>query len=426
MSGTVQDAPQTATNGASPEAALDTRPAAIEVVDVTKTFRKHSEPSKTLKERVLTFRRSTTDTFDALSNVRFDVKVGETFGILGHNGSGKSTLLKCVAGTIRPSEGIVRVRGRLSALLELGAGFHPDLTGRENVYLNGSILGFPKARIDEMFDDIVAFAGLEEFIDTQVKHYSSGMYARLGFAVAVNVEPDVLLIDEVLAVGDEAFQRKCIERVRGFQAAGRTICLVTHSPEMVRHLCDRAVVLDHGEMIHLGSVNEAVAIYRRSLAAAGHEIPHDAVADEVAATAVDPDAPPVEILGVGVEPPPRGHLTFEPGDQVTIRGHYRTTAPLPVRARLILHTADGMQLLNISSYDLNAADLGPTDGEGTFSFVIDDLPFADGTYLITLVLQRPDETAEYARHQQKISFEVGTGGVVYGPVAMDVSFVPGD
>ncbi|MGI9615437.1 MAG: ABC transporter ATP-binding protein, partial [Acidimicrobiales bacterium] len=160
---------------------------AIEVAEVSKTFRKSSEPSKTLKERLLTLRSSTVEDFHALKDIDFTVTSGETFGILGHNGSGKSTLLKCIAGTIRPSEGIVRVRGRLSALLELGAGFHPDLTGRENVFLNGSILGFSKARIDQIFDEIVDFAGLEDFIDTQVKHYSSGMYARLGFAVAVNL-----------------------------------------------------------------------------------------------------------------------------------------------------------------------------------------------------------------------------------------------
>ena len=246
---------------------------AIEVDGVSKTFRKHSEPAKTLKERLLTLRSSTVEDFAALTDVDFRVTAGETFGILGHNGSGKSTLLKCIAGTIRPSDGVVRVRGRLSALLELGAGFHPDLTGRENVYLNGSILGFPKAKIDRIFDDIVAFAGLEEFIDAQVKHYSSGMYARLGFAVAVNLEPDVLLIDEVLAVGDEAFQRKCIERVRGFQSDGRTIVLVTHSPEQVRNLCDRAMVLDRGRMISLGDVDEAISTYRASLAANDQPLP---------------------------------------------------------------------------------------------------------------------------------------------------------
>ena len=154
---------------------------------------------------------------DALSDVSFNVQQGETLGLLGHKGSGKSTLLKIMAGTLRPTEGRIRVRGRMSALLELGAGFHPDLTGRENIYLNASILGFPKAHVDEIFDDIVAFSEIGEFIDMQVKFYSSGMASRLGFSVATNLEPDVLLVDEVLAVGDEAFQLKCMERIHRFR-----------------------------------------------------------------------------------------------------------------------------------------------------------------------------------------------------------------
>jgi ABC-2 type transport system ATP-binding protein len=393
---------------------------AVEVADVTKEFKKHSEPAKTLKERALTFRRSTVETFRALDHVDFDIKVGETFGILGHNGSGKSTLLKCIAGTIRPSDGVVRVRGRLSALLELGAGFHPDLTGRENVYLNGSILGFSRDRIDEIFDDIVTFAGLEEFIDTQVKHYSSGMYARLGFAVAVNVEPDVLLIDEVLAVGDEAFQRKCIERIRGFQNDGRTMCIVTHSPEMVRHLCDRAVVLDHGQMIHLGDVNEAISTYRRSLAERGHEVPDDDTPLDLTDQRTD-DAATARIVDTWVAPPPGGRLFHQPGDRLEIGVRYRTSDQIPVRGRLILHTHDGMFLLNMSTYDVSGTDLGPSAGTDQFRFVIDDLPLTDGTFLVTIVLQRPDETAEYDRQDQKLSFDVRSDGPVWGRIVMDVS-----
>ncbi|MCL4151441.1 UNVERIFIED_CONTAM: hypothetical protein GTU68_057959, partial [Idotea baltica] len=188
---------------------------------------------------------------------------GETFGILGHNGSGKSTLLKVIAGTIRPTNGRVRTRGRLSALLELGAGFHPDLTGRENIFLNGSILGIPKPKIEEIFDDIVRFAELEEFINLQVKYYSSGMQGRLGFAVATNLEPDVLLIDEVLAVGDEAFQAKCMERVHRFRQLGRTMVLVSHGTEQVRQLCNRAAVMEKGHVLYVGDTDEAIEIYRR-------------------------------------------------------------------------------------------------------------------------------------------------------------------
>lgn len=238
---------------------------AITVENVTKTFKIYREKSQSAKERLIRIGRNPHEVFKALDDVSFEVREGETFALLGHNGSGKSTLLKCVAGTLRPSSGRIVARGRLAALLELGAGFHPDLTGRENIYLNGSILGFSASQIDTIFDDIVAFAELEEFIDNQVKHYSSGMYARLGFAVAINVEPEVLLVDEVLAVGDEAFQRKCIERVKRLQADGRTILLVSHAADLVRQLADRAAVLDHGHLVEVAEPGEAIRVLRETL-----------------------------------------------------------------------------------------------------------------------------------------------------------------
>ena len=173
--------------------------------------------------------------------------------------------MKCIAGILQPTMGEIVTRGRLAALLELGAGFHPELTGRENIYLNGSILGFSKRDIDRVFDEIVEFSELDKFIDMQVRHYSSGMYVRLGFAVAVNVDPDILLIDEVLAVGDEAFQRKCLERVARFQREGRTILFVTHAADLVRKICDRAIVLDHGETVIDAAPGEAVRTFREHL-----------------------------------------------------------------------------------------------------------------------------------------------------------------
>jgi ABC-2 type transport system ATP-binding protein len=197
---------------------------AVDVQSVSKRFRLAQGKYNSLKERLIHGRTSYED-FWALHDVSFDVREGETVGILGRNGSGKSTLLKCVCGVLQPTNGQVVVRGQLAGLLELGAGFQQDLTGRENIYLNGSLLGMAKREVDRVFDDIVDFSELEEFIDTPVKFYSSGMYVRLGFAVAVNVDPDVLVIDEVLAVGDERFQRKCIDRVKLFQKEGRTIIL---------------------------------------------------------------------------------------------------------------------------------------------------------------------------------------------------------
>jgi ABC-2 type transport system ATP-binding protein len=230
---------------------------AIEVADVSKRFRVYRDKPTSLKQRVLSS-RSRAEDFWALRDVALDVGEGSTFGLIGHNGSGKTTLLKCVAGILRPTSGTIRQRGRLAALLELGAGFHPELTGRENVYLNASFLGLSRKQTDAAFDDIVAFAELETFIDNEVKFYSSGMLVRLGFAVAVHVEPDVLLIDEVLAVGDEAFQAKCLDRVRAFQREGRTIVLVTHALDTVIEICDRAAMLHHGELHAIGMPADVV------------------------------------------------------------------------------------------------------------------------------------------------------------------------
>ena len=245
---------------------------AVDVQDVSKRFRLYHEKYTSLKEKVIHAGRVPYEDLWALRDVSFDVQEGETVGILGRNGSGKSTLLKCVCGVLQPTSGQVVVRGKLAGLLELGAGFQQDLSGRENIYLNGSMLGLSKREMDRVFDDIVEFAELGQFIDNQVKFYSSGMYVRLGFAVAVNVDPDVLVIDEVLAVGDERFQRKCMDRIKQFQREGRTILLVTHSPDQVRAVCDRAVVLSDGVMIGEGAPGEAVRLFRERLMEAGDEL----------------------------------------------------------------------------------------------------------------------------------------------------------
>src|SRR5271155_816844 len=239
---------------------------AVDVRGVSKRFRLAHGQYNTVKERLIHGgRRKSTEDFWALQDVSLTVKEGETLGILGRNGSGKSTLLKCICGVLQPTSGEVAVRGKLAGLLELGAGFQQDLTGRENIYLNGSLLGMSKRDVDRVFDAIVDFSELEEFIDGPVKFYSSGMYVRLGFAVAVNVDPDILVIDEVLAVGDERFQRKCIGRVKEFQKEGRTILLVTHSPDQVRAICDRAIVLSHGNIVSEALPGEAVRIFREGL-----------------------------------------------------------------------------------------------------------------------------------------------------------------
>lgn len=206
-------------------------------------------------------RNGSSEEFWALKNVSFEIQPGETLGIIGQNGSGKSTILKLITKILEPTSGQVTVDGKVSALIELGAGFHPDLSGRENIYLNGSIMGFSRKEMDRRFQEIVSFAELDQFIDTPVKHYSSGMYARLGFSVAVSVDPDILIVDEVLAVGDEGFQRKCFDRIAEFKRQGKTIILVSHGLQMVEFLCDRVVWLDHGVIGDQGPVLQTVRRY---------------------------------------------------------------------------------------------------------------------------------------------------------------------
>ena len=233
-------------------------PDVIRVEGVSKKFVVRKD--KSLKERIVNAGRSRqyASEYWALRDVSFSVAAGESIGLVGGNGSGKSTLLKVIGGILTPDSGQVQVRGRIAALLELGAGFHPDLTGRENIHLNASILGLGDDEIAEQMDSIIQFSGIEEFIDTQVKFYSSGN-VRLAFSVAIHSNPDILLVDEVLAVGDEPFQRKCMEKIREFQSQGRSIILVSHSAEQIQRVCDRVVVLDHGSMIAMGSAREAMS-----------------------------------------------------------------------------------------------------------------------------------------------------------------------
>ena len=235
--------------------------------NVSKRFVIHQQRS--LKEKLVNAGRGKEfrQDFWALKDINLDIEFGTTVGLVGHNGSGKSTLLKVIGGIIAPTSGSVARRGRMAALLELGAGFHHDLTGRENVYLNASILGLTKKEIDSVFEAIVDFSGIEQFIDTQVKFYSSGMFVRLAFAVAVHVNPDLLLVDEVLAVGDEPFQQKCIDKIMEFQREGRTIVVVSHSAAQVKQLCDRAIVLEHGKMIFDGNTEEGIRILQQGYAA---------------------------------------------------------------------------------------------------------------------------------------------------------------
>ena len=249
-------------------ASPDGDPAAISVRNVSKNYRLYRRPTHRLAEALFSTKKSYRE-FQALSDISFDVRSGETLGIVGHNGSGKSTLLQIICGTLQPTSGSTAVQGRVAALLELGAGFNTEFTGRENVYLNATILGMSQSEINEHFQAIEAFAGLGDFINQPVKFYSSGMFVRLAFATAIHSDPDILIVDEALAVGDEAFQRKCFARIEKIQASGATVLFVSHAPSSVLQLCSRAILLDDGEILMDGAPKTVIGQYQRLMNATG-------------------------------------------------------------------------------------------------------------------------------------------------------------
>ena len=356
---------------------------AVDVVDVSKRFRLYSEKYQSLKERFLHAGRNPYQDLWALRDVNFEIPEGQTVGILGRNGSGKSTLLKCVSGILQPTQGKVVVRGSLAALLELGAGFQPELSGRENIYLNASLLGLSTKEVDKRFDDIVAFAELEQFIDNQVKYYSSGMYVRLGFAVAVNVDPDILVVDEVLAVGDEAFSRKCMARIKEFQDDGRTILFVTHSSDLVRQICDFAVVLSSGDMIGSGLAAEAVRIYHEHL---------NTIATGVGAVseAEEAPAPPalhrsIEITSVDVDHPGMGSRDYLlPWEGLTVHVSFEATEAVSgVVFALEIYDQEGRLIFGSDTEIVDRPFDAPV-GAGRADLSFEQVPLFDGTYSVTV------------------------------------------
>jgi lipopolysaccharide transport system ATP-binding protein len=244
---------------------------AVRVDHVSKTFRLYHERNQTIKSAIMRGRTSVHENFLALNDVSFEVPVGSTFGLIGNNGSGKSTLLKCLANIYYPNKGTITHFGRIAAMLEVGAGFHTELSGRENIFLNGSILGMTKREIKTKFEEIVEFSGVEKFIDQPVKNYSSGMYVRLGFSIAINVNPDILVVDEVLAVGDSEFQEKCFQKFRDLKKAGKTVILVSHSMETVKEMCDDAAWLNKGDLLAIGKAEPTIKAYLDSLPAEAPE-----------------------------------------------------------------------------------------------------------------------------------------------------------
>jgi len=364
---------------------MSTKPVnVIEIRDVSKRFVIHRD--KSLKERAIHVIRKEkkSDDFWALRDIDIDVVGGSTVGLVGHNGSGKSTLLKLIGGILQPTSGTVRRRGRLAALLELGAGFHPDLTGRENVYLNASILGLSTKQTDRYFDGIVDFSGIEQFIDTQVKFYSSGMYVRLAFAVAVHVDPDVLLVDEVLSVGDEPFQRKCMDRIHEFQTDGRTIVLVSHSSGQVGELCDRTIVLDSGLIVFDGAAEDGLRVLREGY----EEARHDEESGREITTGPKPSG---AVVGVEVLDS-AGTVVHQitSGEQVDIVVTYSAENRLVSwRAGIAIETPLAQVVFGTNTH-LTPTELPPLDGQCRVRFTIPHLALVTGQYYVTAALELHD------------------------------------
>jgi ABC-type polysaccharide/polyol phosphate transport system, ATPase component len=397
---------------------------AIVVTDVAKQFRLFKDRRTNLKE-VFTQRRrrSRYDVFSALKGVSLEIPRGSTFGLIGHNGSGKSTLLKLIAGIHRPTSGTITAHGRISALLELGAGFHPELSGRDNIYLNGAILGMTRRQIDAAMDQIIEFSGIEEFIDTPVKVYSSGMYVRLGFSIAVNLDPEILVVDEIVAVGDEEFQRRCFEHLHELRSKGVTIIFVTHSMALVRQLCDKVAWLDHGVVRTVGPPGEVVDAYLAEVNAAESERlegAHDSTGRVIGGDRSGTGqvrVSRVEFLDAAGESRQVGAT----GAPLTIRIHYQVQEPVPDAVfGLGFHSENGVHVAGPNT----AASGEPPfflDGDGWVDYHLDPLPFAPGIYTVEVAVTDSSllHVYDYQGRGAELRVQPGRGVGIVGLMMID-------
>ena len=388
-------------------------PGEIAVDHASRRFKVYPREARRLKDLVVARGRTKSHDVVALRDVSFDVAPGSAVGLVGRNGSGKTTLLRLLSGIIKPTDGSVAVGGRVGSLLELGAGFHPDLTGRENVFLNGSIHGLKRAYIREQLDEIVAFAGLEEFIDLPVRTYSSGMYMRLGFAIAAHIDADVLLLDEVFAVGDEQFQRKCFGKIFEFKQRGGTIVFVSHDASAVERLCDRAILLRDGRVEFDGPTHDAIVRYRRLLAADLDPEERGAGLKEWGSGEARIEQP--VLLGPEGEP----RTQFLAGEPLMLRLRVVADRPLPPpRLSYEIRDSSGLLLAGAAQptaelgWDEETRDLGAR-------FEVDELPLADGRFHVRLGLA--DESGDRLYHwlDDALTFVVYPSGQERGTVKLD-------
>ena len=359
----------------------------IRIDEVSRRFRVHPKDTRTLKELVLARGRGRGEDVWALSGVTLHAEPGDAVGLVGRNGSGKTTLLKLIAGIIKPTRGRVAVGGRVASLLELGAGFHPEFTGRENVFLNGALHGMSRAQLRERMDEIVDFAGIGHYADLPVRTYSAGMYMRLGFAVAAHVDADVLLLDEIFAVGDEAFQRKCFGRIAQFKQKGGTIVFVSHDASAVERLCERAVLLRDGTVEFDGPTHEAILRYRSHLG-------RDRDPDERAAGLTEWGSGAVRIADVklhGADGEER--VQFVAGEPLTVR--LRVVSERRVEPPVLTYELRewGGALIAGGSHD--TSELGWDGSEQIFTFHVDELPLADGRFKLRFGLTSADGSELY-------------------------------
>lgn len=373
---------------------------AVDVSHVSKKFRIYHERNQTLKSAVMRHRRSVHEDFWALDDVTFEIPEQTTFALVGDNGSGKSTLLKCMAQILYPNSGSIRAYGRVAALLEVGSGFHPELSGRENIYLNGSILGMKRVEIKRKFDEIVAFSGVEQFIDQPVKNYSSGMYVRLGFSVAINVDPEILLVDEVLAVGDTAFQAKCAEKFAQFRRDGRTVVVVSHSIPQLRQMADHAAWLDHGVLRNVGP---AAAVLSEYLDVANATTWVDYSGRTHTGTG-EVTVEGVEVFGPGGPGSPVAN-----GGDMTIRIRYHAKTPVenPIVGCAVENT-DGTYLWASNTVDYGP-QLGWVDGDGVIECYAPAIAFAPGTFVVVASITDASTQHLYDQVRENSHFSVRAG-----------------